>query len=400
MKICIISPLYDPSSLGGRERYITTLVSELTKNYEVVVLTTKSFVNEKNKEKFKEKIIEINPKNIGTPYEMLTEPSTKITFKKLLWHLFDIWNTATYFQIKKAIIAEKPDLVFINGIRGLSSSVFSAINYSKIPAVYIMHDFELLSRWSGLYRNGKIIEKFNFFDKLYLNYMRKKTSKLSTVISPSKFLMDYHLQNKFFKNSKRFVVPNGTILKDDSKIREGSATEFLFLGQIVEHKGPQIAIEAIKKIKSRDVKLHVIGRGSYLDKLKKIIGHDDRIIIHGFVKDEDLPKIFDKCSYAIFPSIWYENYPLVIYEVMSKGIPVIASDIGGIPEMVQDNFNGFLFSPGNVNSLAEIITKVIGDKNILLPLSKNSISTSKKFNLEFQINSIREIIDKTVQARI
>ncbi len=398
MKICIISPLYDPSSLGGRERYIATLVSELTKNYEVVVLTTKSFVDEQNKEKFKEKIIELNPKNIGTPFEMLTEPSTEITFKKLLLHLFYIWNLAIYFQIKKALISEKPDLVFINGIRGISSSVFTAIEKLKLPHIYMMHDFELISRWSGLYRSGKIIKKFNFLDNLYLNYMRKKTSKLPTVISPSKFLMDYHLQNKFFKHSKQFVVPNGAILKDDSKIREGSAKEFLFLGQVVEHKGPQIAVEAIKKIKSQDIKLHVIGRGSYLAKLKKIAGDDNRIIIHGFVKDEDLLEIFDKCSYAIFPSIWYENYPLVIFEVMSKGIPVIASDIGGIPEMVQENFNGFLFPPGNVDSLTEIIRKVIDDKNILLPLSKNSISTSKKFKLEYQINSIREIFDKTIQS--
>jgi len=395
MKICIITPLYHPSALGGRERYITMLVSELKKNYDVVVLTTKNLLEDENKEEFNEKIIEIYPKNVGSLYEMLTVPTTRMTFKKLLWHFFDIWNVTTYFEIKKALQSEKPDLVFINGIRGLSSSVFSAVKQCKLPHIYMIHDFELISRWSGLFRNGRIIEKFNFIERLYLDYMRKKTSNISTVISPSKFLMDFHLKFGFFKNSKQFVVPNGTIVKDDAKVRDGIAKDFLFLGQVVEHKGPQIAIKAIKKLQNKNVKLHIVGRGSYLDELKKLAANDDRIIIHGFVKDADLKEIFDKCSYAIFPSIWYENYPLVIYELMGNGIPVIASNIGGIPELVQDGYNGFLFPPGDVDSLAEIIKKITNDKNILLQLSRNSISTSRKFTLENQVNNIREILGKT-----
>jgi len=398
MKICIITSLYHPFALGGRERYITTLVSELLKNNEIVVLTTKSLVEDEYKIESKEKIIELKPINVGSAYEMLTKPSTHMTFKKLLWHFFDLWNIATYLQIKNAINSEKPDLIFVNGIRGLSSSVFSAVNHSNLPQIYIIHDFELISRWSGLYRNGKNIEKFNFFEKTYINYMQKNTSKLNAVISPSKFLMDFHLKHGFFKNSKRFIVPNGVKLKNNPIVRDRISNEFLFIGQIEKHKGPQIAVKAFKKINDENLKLHVVGRGSYLDELKKISENDARIIFHGFVKNDELKNIFERCSYAIFPSLWYENYPLVIYEVMSEGIPVIASNIGGVPELVQEGYNGFLFPPGNVDSLTEIIKQVTNDNKTLNQLSRNSISTSQKFKLENQINIIQDIFDTMVKV--
>jgi len=144
--------------------------------------------------------------------------------------------------------------------------------------------------------------------------------------------------------------------------------------------------------------LHVVGRGTYLDELKKLAANDDRIIFYGFVKDDDLKEISDRCSYCIFPSIWYENYPLVIYEMMRNGIPVIASNIGGIPELVQDGYNGFLFPPGDVDSLVETIEKVSIDQKILSSLSRNSISTSKKFKLENQIKTIQDIFDETFHS--
>ncbi len=398
MKICVITPLYHPTAIGGRERIITMLVSEFIKKYDVSVITTKSVEWEGYMKEPKVKIIEINPKNVGSPYEMLTDSATHMTFKKLLWHFFDIWNISSYFQIKKAIKSVNPDLIFINGIKGLSSSVFSAVKKSKLPQIYMIHDFELISRWSDLYRNGKVIKKFNFFEYLLLKIIRKKTSSLSAIISPSKFLMDFHLKYGFFKNSKQFIVPNGTILKDDAKVRDGAGGEFLFLGQVVEHKGPQIAVEAIKKVKDKKVKLHVVGKGAYLDELKKIAGNDDRIIFYGYLNEENLNEIFDRCSYLVLPSLWQEIFGLVAIEALSKGLPVIASNIGAIPEIIKDGQNGFLFPPGDVDYLAEIIKKVTNDEKILLPLSKNSISSARNFKFENQANIIQDILEKTNQS--
>ena len=121
---------------------------------------------------------------------------------------------------------------------------------------------------------------------------------------------------------------------------------------------------------------------------------DKRIIFHGFVqKKEELDNIFSRCSYFIFPSVWYEIFGLVIIEAMNKGLPVIASNIGAIPELVNDGYNGYLFEAGNVESLHDIIEDSINENTEYFELSKNAYISSKKFLLEDHIKNILNVIN-------
>jgi len=395
MKICIISPLFD--TFGGAEKYIITLAKELVRNHDVYVITTFSSSNKSQYyHAFKIRIKEIRPKNFDTIYNMMKNKSRHtVTLKKMLWHFCDIWNYSSYIQIKKLLVEEKPDLVYINGIKGISSSAFSIVKKSRIPNIYMIHDFELVSRWSSLFRNGEIIKHFNVLDRLYLNYMRRATRGITTVISPSKFMMDFHVNLGFFEKSNRYIVPNGMRFNNKSNIKNNE-TNFLFIGQIEEHKGPQIAVKAFKRLKNEKIKLHLVGKGNYLGELKKIIGNDERILLHGFVPDDKLEEIFERCSYVIFPSIWYENFPLVIFEAMNRGLPVIASNLGGLPELIKDGYNGFLFRPGDVACLQNIMEKISEDREMLSRFSRNAIESSKRFSLETQMESIMNIFSKTV----
>ena len=70
---------------------------------------------------------------------------------------------------------------------------------------------------------------------------------------------------------------------------------------------------------------------------------DKRIIFHGFVDNKEIMKFYEMINFLVIPSICYDNSPLVIYESFSTGTPVIGSDIGGIPELIKENYNGFLF---------------------------------------------------------
>jgi len=395
MKIGIIAPIFN--TFGGAEKYIITLAEELAKSHEVFVITTAGSTKFQDKKNPNLRIIEITPRNVGSLYNMMANKSTEnITLKKMLWHFFDIWNISSYIQIKKILVEEKPDLIYINGIKGISSSVFSIVKKLIIPHTYMIHDFELVSRWSSLFRNGKIIKHFNVLDRLYLNYMRRATRGITTVISPSKFMMDHHVNLGFFEKSNRYIVPNGIRLNNKSKIKKNNETNFLFIGNIEEHKGPQIAVKAFKRLKNKKVKLHLVGKGNYLGELKKIIGNDKQILLHGFVPDDELEEIFERCSYVVFPSIWYENFPLVINEVMSRGLPVIASNLGGLPELIKDGYNGFLFRPGDVACLQNLIEKIFEDREMLSRLSRNAIESSKRFSLETQMESIMNIFSKTV----
>ena len=96
------------------------------------------------------------------------------------------------------------------------------------------------------------------------------SSNIDGVISPSQFLMDFHVNHGFFKKSKQYIIPTAFTTKKEIKFSASKGKEFLYVGQIVEHKGPQIAIKALKKLTNKDYKLHIVGKGTYLDTIKKI----------------------------------------------------------------------------------------------------------------------------------
>jgi len=396
LKICIITPLYDPWNVGGAEKYIKTLVEEFTKHHEIVVITTKGPVPRKQKQSnCNPKIIEVSPINVASLYSMISNTLRVGIIKKSLWHFLAIWNMSSFIQIKKILEREKPNLIHTNGIKGLSSSVFSVIKHSRIPHVHILHDYELISLGVALYRKGKPISQFNFFEQIYIHFMRKISSNIDTIISPSKFVMDFHTNQGFFGNSKKYVIPHGS--EECLQPKKEFKKEFLFIGQLTEIKGVHIAINAIKKLDSKKIKFHIIGKGPYTNNLKEIANNDPRIVFHGYVENaHQLNEIFDRCSYGIVPSLWYETYGIVINEMMRRGMPVIASKIGAFPEIVVDGYNGFLLEPGNINKLSSIIEQVLINEDQFFELSKNATASAKQNSSSKQFDRINKTFNELV----
>ncbi len=367
------------------------LATALSEKDEVVVVTTAGD-NTRQLYKYDQKnlrIIEVKTNNIHSFYDYLTRPTSLGLIRKSIWHLLDIWNLFTFIEIKEILKKEKPDIIHTHGVRGISASVLSAIKSTGIPHVHTMHDYELTSRWSTMFRNNSIITQFSFFDRMYISFMKKMTMDISTVISPSKFLLDFHVQLGYFRNSKKYVIPYGIKRSNNAFVKQEVTQDFLFIGQIVEHKGVQIAINAFKQLKLENARLHIIGDGNYLDIAKGLAQDDSRIIFYGRVRNQDLDKFFQMCSYLIFPSIWYENFPLTIIESMKNGLPVIASNIGSIPELVNDGLNGFLFECGNEKALLRILEA--SARRPIYELSNNAINTFKDLSMEKHVEKIYSI---------
>ena len=93
----------------------------------------------------------------------------------------------------------------------------------------------------------------------------------------------------------------------------------------------------------------------------------------GVFPNEQIGKIFAKLDVLVVPSIWYENTPLVIYSAQEAGCPVIASNLGGMAEVVEHEKNGLLFEVGNVTSLAATIERLSGDRRLLRQLAANAV---------------------------
>jgi glycosyltransferase involved in cell wall biosynthesis len=144
------------------------------------------------------------------------------------------------------------------------------------------------------------------------------------------------------------------------------------MGTLLPVKGIAFLISAFKEIKERNIKLSIYGKlfpftgfESYPNLLKKMVKNDDRIEFMGGYDNKNIGQILPNIDVLIVPSLWLENAPLVIQEAFLTKTPVIASRIGGIPELVNDGLNGLLFNPGDAGDLREKIRCIIANPDII-----------------------------------
>jgi len=389
VKICIISSLYKPTIIGGAEVVAEKTARELQRRgHEVFVVTTNHHSKTEEVDVDDIKTYRI-PLNIYSIYNL----SDQSIIKKLLWHLIDLWNPSAYFKLKDILKEKKPDIIHIHNFKGFSGAAFSAAKKLDVPVVFTVHDYSVYCVRANLLKgDGSICTEPRIPCRFYKEVNSFFIDKIPDfVISPSKFLIDKLKSQGFFRDSEIAVIPN-PVEKDPEIIEKDYITiDILYVGALSGHKGTDILIRAFRELGDDNMRLHIVGRGPDEDKLKALRGDDERIIFHGFLEGEELSEMYAKANVTVVPSIGYENSPMVIYESFTHSTPVIGSNIGGIPEIVSEGYNGFLFEPGNKDELKSILKRLVEDPSILKELEKNAYESAKKYTLKEHIDKLERI---------
>ena len=389
MKICYTSSLYPPFVIGGAEISVRCAAEELAKKGdEVVVITTnpnkKCHIDVLNGVK----VYRVNPLNFYPMYYQ----SKQSKILKLMWNIIDLWNPHSYKIVKDIIRKENPDIVHINNFKGLSLSVFSATKGLKIPLIFTAHDYSLICPRGNLLKHDAICTNPSMLCKTYVGIQKYLVdNKPDLVIAPSQFVIDKLKERGLFKNVKAIKLPLGIKLSKEKVEKGYNIIDVLYIGRLNKHKGTHILIEAFKRIEQENTKLHILGGGKDEDEFKKLASSDKRIIFHGFVPDEKLTQMYQKANITVVPSIWYDNSPMVIYESLMNGTPVIGSRIGGIPELVDDGYNGLLFEAGNVVELKDKLENLIKNPSELKRLENNAFESVKKYDIGKYIRKLEEL---------
>lgn len=180
------------------------------------------------------------------------------------------------------------------------------------------------------------------------------TLKLNGV-SPSKLLVCKHGLKKN-KNEVRQKLPT---LPDFKGVRVG------YVGRFNPVKGVDILVEVIKGL-SPDIpiQLHMYGvandeeEKAYLARLKGKIGNDNRFVFGGELTNENRQTVLSNLDIIAVPSVWFETGPFVILEAFDAGLPIIGSNLGAIPELVQHQVNGILIKAGDKNAWAQALRQI------------------------------------------
>ncbi len=204
-------------------------------------------------------------------------------------------------------------------------------------------------------------------------WARQELAAADAVISPSRFLADV-FASEGFDTSYWHLIPYGVDYRnlrapDGGQDRADGRLVVRFLGTLLRHKGPDVAVRAIRQIQSDKVELRVHGssyhESDYEAELRELAAGDDRISFEGPYEYRDLGKILSATDLVVVPSVWYENLPITALTAAAMRVPLVASDLGGMKEIVETYRAGFLFRPGDPESLAAIISEVAADRAAL-----------------------------------
>lgn len=383
MKIALINSLYKPYKRGGAEVVFNNIVNELKKNdHDVFVITISK---KKNKKKYycKEvdgvKVYRFYPLNIFSFIDIDKQPK----WKRLIWHLIDTFNWHSYWQVKKILKKEQPDLVLTHNLKGISYQILKAIKKLKIKNVHTLHDVQLVEP-SGLISGSQFKEKF--YNKLYIKIIKKIFDCPQIIVSPSKWLMKFYRNYGFFEKSKRYVIPNPLIIDNictRKEFADNDSMNFLFIGQLESHKGILFLLQVFEEfVKNNNAHLYIVGQGSLSQVLQHKYQDKKWLDFMGYVPYQKLQNVFSKVHYTIVSSLCIENSPGVVFDSFKNCTPVIASAIGGIPEIVQEGVNGYLFEPGNKYNLLNKLNSCLTNKEHFSLLSENAKIKAAEYDIK------------------
>lgn len=200
------------------------------------------------------------------------------------------------------------------------------------------------------------------------------------------------------------VIPNGVDDKlftpnwDKEELKAQFGIEgkvVLYVSRMSYRKGPHVLLNAFSEIE--DATLVMVGSGELLPFLRaqaKFLGIEDRVKFLGYVNSKMLPKIFGMADVFVLPSITAEAFGIVILEAMASGLPVVATNVGGIPEIIRESESGLLVSPGNELELRNAIEKLLLDDNLREWFGNNGREAVEE---KYSWDKVAERIEKTYE---
>jgi len=314
-------------------------------------------------------------------------------FKKVFTFLNAHWSRYSYLKIKELIANEKPDVVHIhNSFLLITPAVYFACKESGIPVIQTLHNYRFICPNGEFYLKGKICEyclkSKNFNKSLFYGCWRR--SRLLTAIAVRilrfhektfKNFIDCYIalsdfsRNKFiqagYPPDKIIVKPNFVSFISEETKSAKAVKYALFVGRLSQEKGIRFLTECWKEIKH--IPLKVIGTGELLDELKNLAKRKKlNIDFLGEKESKEVVQYIKNSSFVIFPSEWYETFGRVIIESFACGIPVIASRIGAMQELVSDHKTGLLFMPSDKNDLIKKVNYLWGNTEVLKQMGENA----------------------------
>lgn len=346
------------------------------------------------------------------PSQVQTERS-QISFSgaKTVGRMLYSWEAKS--KMRKLIKASNPNLCHLHNIyTQLSPSILAPLKHKRIPTVMTVHDYHLVAPNYMLFSRGRI-EDWGRTGVIRSALARYHKDSFTASLAQS-FTFKFHQWLRIYERSvDKFIVPSDCVRsimieagfpeskivtvpfyldlnRIESKKPEDDQGYFLFVGRIVPEKGLETLVRALEELP--DIKLKVLGSGPDEVRMKELARGAGNIEWLGWRSGEPAWDLYRGARAVIVPSIWYEVFGLVAMEAMATGTAVIASDIGGLPEVVDDRVTGRVFPPGDVSELRTHIQELARDRELAFAYGAAGRSkVQKQYNPDVHYDRVMEV---------
>lgn len=320
-------------------------------------------------------------------------------------------------DLTKTLLEINPDIVHVhNFFPLLTPSIYDACIENNTPVVQTLHNYRMMCPGALLMRDGHICEDCidgsayqaaihgcyrssrmsSFFLARMVQYHRRKKTwrnKVNRFIALTDFAKEKFIQAGFPEN-KITVKPNFAVIDERNvKKSQSDMQGALFVGRLNSEKGISTLLKAWKNISLR---LFIIGEGELLNNVQSC--GIESIIALGKMSSDDVSIKMSQASFLVMPSEWYEGFPMVLVEAYSCGLPVIASRLGGMAEIVEDGVTGLHFEAGNAYDLAEKVRWMASHPDECKKMGENARKMyEKKYTAEINYKMLMQIYQDAIQ---
>jgi glycosyltransferase involved in cell wall biosynthesis len=274
-------------------------------------------------------------------------------WKPLRKLLFDFASPANVRALRIAIAQFEPDLVHVHNIYGIGSQMVRVAS-RHAPTVVTVHDYWPIDVFVPRVRYGRLSyplrQQLLFPWVLTHRALHKNNLREATLVSPSRYLAQ-RLDHSGYRGVR--AIPNGVTLPEETAASEAS---ILFVGRLVPEKGLQKVLGSLEHV-ARELswRVDIVGDGPLRAGLER---EHPSVRFHGRA---DPAPFYRRAGLALLPSLWPENFPYAVLEAMAYGVPVLASSVGGIPEIVENGVTGLLCDPDAPEQVVAAVRELASD---------------------------------------
>ena len=276
-----------------------------------------------------------------------------------------------------------------------ATAVRRAEEFLPEPLAHRLHSTAAAT--AGLFSSG---DRASSEAERRLRHMRDLIRHVDLFLPPSETLRERFVKNEFPENKLRLITQGiDHDLLETIERRLSARLRIGFLGSLIVSKAPDVLLHAFQTLPEDRAELHIWGDVAsyhgddcYREIVEPLLDAPE-IHRHAFTPHGEIAGIFSAIDVLVIPSVWIENAPFVIREAFTAGVPVIASNIGGMAEMVEDGLSGLHFSAGDSVDLARVLKRLL-DEPDLLPRLRGNLPTM--MTIEEDAAQLRELYNEVL----